>query len=301
MISLDIFKDEFNTKKLFYNEPMKNHTSFKIGGNADLLILPEDVSDIINILNICKKNNIPYYIIGNGSNLLVRDNGFRGVIIKIYNNFNNIKKVGENEIMAQSGALLSTLANEALANELTGIEFASGIPGTVGGGVFMNAGAYDGEMKDVIYTVDLLTDDLKIITLKNEEMDFAYRTSLPQKNGWIILSTNIKLEKGSYSQIKEKMKDLNSRRKEKQPLEMPSAGSTFKRPQNHYAGKLIMDSGLKGYCIGDAQVSEKHCGFVINKGNATAEDVINLIEHIKTTVINKFGVNLETELRIIGE
>lgn len=295
----DILKNNLKYSEISFDEPMDIHTSFKIGGKADIFIKPKNIDELIFILNTCKDKNIPYYIMGNGTNLLVKDNGFRGVIIQLFKNWKDIS-LKNNTITAQSGALLSAVSNFALKNSLTGLEFASGIPGTLGGAVCMNAGAYDGEMKDVILSAVLLKNN-EIIEMSCDELKFEYRKSIIQTENMIVLSASIKLNNGNYNEIKEKIQDLNKRRNEKQPIEIPSAGSTFKRPENYFAGKLIMDSGLKGFSIGGASVSDKHCGFVVNKGNARAKDVIELIEYIKHTVKNKFNVVLEPEIRIIGE
>lgn len=286
--------------KILYNEPMKNHTSFKIGGLADKVVLPESEKELIEVVNKCRKNNINYFIMGNGSNILVRDGGIRGVVIKIEKNLSNIYIEGE-KIVVQSGALLTRLSKEALKYSLKGLEFASGIPGTVGGAITMNAGAYGGEMKDIVTKVKVLNQKGQVIEYSGEEMNFRYRGSRVQDEGLIVLEVEMELEKGNYDEIKDKMKDLTKRRKSKQPLEYPSAGSTFKRPEGYYAGKLIQDSGLKGLRHGNAQVSNKHSGFVINVGNASSKDVENLIKVIQKTVKDKFNVILEPELKIIGE
>ncbi|WP_408605916.1 UDP-N-acetylmuramate dehydrogenase [Defluviitalea phaphyphila] len=282
------------------DEPMKNHTSFKIGGPADIFIVPKNIEHIKYAVKVCRENEIPFYILGNGSNLLVRDKGFRGVIIQIYKNMNNVKIEGE-EVWAEAGILLSSLSKKIVEAKLTGFEFASGIPGTFGGAIYMNAGAYEGEIKQVLVSADVIDEYGNQMTLSNEELELGYRNSILQKKGYIALSGRLKLKKGDVNKIKEKIKYLTDKRVSKQPLDMPSAGSTFKRPKGYYAGKLIMDSGLRGYSIGGAKVSEKHCGFVVNTGNATAKDVINLIKHIQNTVKEKFGVFMEPEIRIIGE
>lgn len=298
---MENFKSKFENafSNVLFDEPMKKHTTFKIGGNADVFISPKNVDEVKKSVSICKEFDIPYYIIGNGSNLLVGDRGFRGVIIQIFKNMNNIEVSG-NTIIAESGAFLTSVSKKALDNSLTGLEFAAGIPGTIGGGVCMNAGAYGGEMKDVVKKVTLLKDS-EVVEFSNEDACFEYRNSKILKENMIVLSTELTLEKGNFDEIKEKMNGFNKSRVEKQPLEFPSAGSTFKRPVGYFAGKLIMDSGLRGYSVGGASVSEKHCGFVINKGGATAKDVITLIENVKNIVNDKFGVILEPEIRIIGE
>lgn len=293
------FKDFLNENQILINEPMKKHTTFKTGGNADLLLLPKNIEQIKKCIEICTENNFKFFILGNGSNLLVSDKGFRGIIIKISKNFSDVT-INENKITAQAGATLSKISSEALNNSLKNFEFASGIPGTAGGAICMNAGAYGGEMKDVVTKVTVLYNN-KIISLTNKECGFEYRNSNIFEKNMVVLEIEITLEKGEYAEIKSIMEDLKNKRKEKQPLEFPSAGSTFKRPKNNFAGKLIMDSGLAGYCIGDAQVSEKHCGFLINKGNAKTADILELIKYVKEKVYTNFNVMLEEEVKIIGD
>lgn len=281
-------------------EPMSKHTTFRIGGPADFYLCPHSTKEVQQTVQICKEENLPYFILGNGSNLLVSDKGYRGVIIQLWKNFSDIS-VKDCCITAKAGALLSKVAAEALEEGLTGMEFASGIPGTIGGAVFMNAGAYGGEMKDIIKEVKVLDDQGEVRVLSNEEMKLGYRTSIVKEKGYTVLSAVLQLKKGEVSVIRETMEDLKNRRTSKQPLDMPSAGSTFKRPEGYFAGKLIMDSGLRGFSVGGAQVSEKHCGFVVNKGGATAEDVTALIREVQRRVKEKFGVELETEVRFLGE
>lgn len=281
-------------------EPMSKHTTFRIGGPADFYLCPHSTKEVQQAVQICKEENLPYFILGNGSNLLVSDKGYRGVIIQLWKNFSDIS-VKDCCITAKAGALLSKVAAEALEAGLTGMEFASGIPGTIGGAVFMNAGAYGGEMKDIIKEVKVLDDRGEVRVLLNEEMKLGYRTSIVKEKGYTVLSAVLELKKGEPSVIRETMEDLKNRRTSKQPLDMPSAGSTFKRPEGYFAGKLIMDSGLRGFSVGGAQVSEKHCGFVVNKGGATAEDVTALIREVQRRVKEKFGVELETEVRFLGE
>lgn len=281
-------------------EPMSKHTTFRIGGPADFYLCPHSTKEVQQTVQICKEENLPYFILGNGSNLLVSDKGYRGVIIQLWKNFSDIS-VKDCCITAKAGALLSKVAAEALEEGLTGMEFASGIPGTIGGAVFMNAGAYGGEMKDIIKEVKVLDDQGEVRVLSNEEMKLGYRTSIVKEKGYTVLSAVLQLKKGDASVIRETMEDLKNRRTSKQPLDMPSAGSTFKRPEGYFAGKLIMDSGLRGFSVGGAQVSEKHCGFVVNKGGATAEDVTALIREVQRRVKEKFGVELETEVRFLGE
>lgn len=287
-------------EQILLNESMKKHTSFRIGGPADIMVVPHNTEQVKTAIEIFKAHNIPYFIMGRGSNLLVRDKGIRGGVIKLADGFSKAK-VTDRQIQAQAGILLSSLSNLALRAELTGLEFASGIPGTLGGAVAMNAGAYGGEIKDVIEKVIVLDENQKVLSFTNSEMNFGYRKSIVQNTKMIVLEVYMTLEKGNYQESKEKIKELTKRRREKQPLNYPSAGSTFKRPVGYYAGKLIQDSGLKGMRVGNAQISELHSGFIINMGDATAEDVIKLIEKVKTRVYDRFGVNLEPELKIIGE
>lgn len=286
--------------RVLVDEPMKRHTTFRIGGPADFFLLPSTVDEVRGILEICREEELPYFILGNGSNLLVSDKGYRGVIIQLYRNFSNISVEG-NEICASSGALLSQIAAAARNASLTGFEFAGGIPGTLGGAVFMNAGAYGGELKDVLKEAVVMTEQGEILTLPVEKLEMGYRTSRIKKAGYLVLEARLVLEKGDMDKIRDITKDLTEKRVSKQPLEYPSAGSTFKRPEGYFAGKLIMDAGLRGYQVGDAQVSEKHCGFVINKGNATAADVITLIENVREKVQEQFGVTLEPEVKFLGE
>lgn len=282
------------------DEPMSKHTTFRIGGPSDYFVLPKSIEEVKNVTALCKEMKIPFYVLGNGSNLLVSDAGFRGVIIQIYKNMNRIEAEGD-VIRAQAGALLSKIAGEALRNELTGFEFASGIPGTLGGAVVMNAGAYGGEMKDVLLEVTVLTGEGEVKVLKKEELDLGYRTSVVSKKGYIALEAVIGLKKGNVEEIRTVMEDLKERRTTKQPLEYPSAGSTFKRPEGYFAGKLIQDTGLRGFSVGGAQVSEKHCGFVINKDHATAKDVVELMQEVSDRVEAKFGVPLEPEVKKLGD
>ena len=286
--------------RVLVDEPMKRHTTFRIGGPADFFLLPSTVDEVRGILEICREEELPYFILGNGSNLLVSDKGYRGVIIQLYRNFSNISVEG-NEICASSGALLSQIAAAARNASLTGFEFAGGIPGTLGGAVFMNAGAYGGELKDVLKEAVVMTEQGEIPTLPVKKLDMGYRTSRIKKAGYLVLEARLVLEQGDMDKIRDITKDLTEKRVSKQPLEYPSAGSTFKRPEGYFAGKLIMDAGLRGYQVGDAQVSEKHCGFVINKGNATAADVLTLIENVREKVQEQFGVTLEPEVKFLGE
>lgn len=282
------------------NEPMKKHITFRVGGPADYFLTPENVEQVQKIVKFLKKNNIPYYIVGNGSNLLVGDLGYRGAIIQIYQKMNQIRTDGE-YIYADAGALLSKIAAEALSKELTGFEFASGIPGTLGGAVMMNAGAYGGEIKQVIQEATVLTQEGEIVKRTVDEMELSYRSSIFSKNGDIVLNAVLKFEKGNKEAIRARMDELKEQRVTKQPLEYPSAGSTFKRPEGYFAGKLIQDAGLRGFQVGGAQVSEKHCGFVINKDHATAADIVSLMEQVSDKVEAQFGVRLEPEVKRLGE
>ena len=293
---LNILKED----KIKVDEPMKKHISFKVGGPADFLVKPETEEELIQVIKLVKKENIPFLVIGNGSNLLVKDGGIRGVVIELTDNFNNYEIEG-NIIKAQSGALLSILGRNALKNSLTGFEFAAGIPGTLGGALAMNAGAYGGEMKQVIKTVRLMDTEGNIFELSNEEMKFEYRRSILTTNDFIVLSAVIELKPGNADEIKETMVDYANRRSTKQPLNFPSAGSTFKRPEGHFAAKLIDDCGLRGLSLRGAQVSDKHCGFVINSGDASAKDLLDLMFIVKSTVNAKFGIMLEEEVKILGE
>ena len=246
------------------HEPMKKHTTFRIGGPADYYLCPHSTEELQKILQICKENKMEFFVLGNGSNLLVSDKGYRGVVIQLWKNFSDIV-TKEDTITVKAGALLSKVAAEALEEGLTGMEFASGIPGTIGGAVVMNAGAYGGEMKDIIKEVTVLTKEGDILTISKEEMNFGYRTSVVKEKGYVVISVVLQLKKGDRAEIRKVMDDLKERRVTKQPLDMPSAGSTFKRPEGYFAGKLIMDAGLRGFSVGGAQISEKHCGFVVRR------------------------------------
>ncbi|WP_173738835.1 UDP-N-acetylmuramate dehydrogenase [Blautia schinkii] len=295
-----IFCDLLGEDRVFTDEPMKQHTTFKIGGPADYFLVPESGEEAGEIIKICKQTDIPYFILGNGSNLLVGDGGYRGVVIQIYRNMSAVTTEGT-IITAQAGALLSSVAAVAKNASLTGFEFAGGIPGTVGGAAVMNAGAYGGEMKDVLVEVTVMDADGNIFTIPAEKLELGYRTSIIKKAGYIVLEAKIRLEEGNQEAIRERMKELTIQRTTKQPLEFPSAGSTFKRPEGYFAGKLVMDSGLRGYQVGGARVSEKHCGFVINAGGATAKDVRTLMENVRDIVYKKYGVTLEPEVKFLGE
>lgn len=284
-----------------YDEPLKSHTTFKIGGNCIALIEPREVSDIVETIKICRENSIKFFVIGNGSNLLVSDEGYNGVIIKLKSEFSTIQVEGE-YLIVNSGAKLSEVYTVAYENSLTGFEFASGIPGTIGGAIYMNAGAYGGEMKDIVESVQVLDlDNFELRELKNEELEFSYRKSIIQRKNYIVTTIKLKLQKGNKEEINAVYEDLRERRNSKQPLNFGSAGSTFKRPEGHFASKLIEDAELKGYHINDAWVSEKHSGFIVNKGNASFKEVMELIEYVQKVVFEKFGVKLETEVRILKD
>ena len=282
------------------DEPMKLHTTFRIGGPAKYFVIPETKEEVKEIIACCKNADMPYYILGNGSNLLVSDKGYEGVVIQIFKNMNQITLDGDT-ITSQAGAILSSVANKALDAGLTGFEFAAGIPGTLGGACVMNAGAYGGEMKDVLVSVTVLTPEGDFLTIPKEELELGYRTSIIAKKNYIVLEAKIKLTKGEKEAIKARMDELKAQRTTKQPLEYPSAGSTFKRPVGYFAGKLIQDAGLRGFQVGGAQVSEKHCGFVINKDQATAADVAELMRQVSLKVKEQFGVELEAEVKRLGE
>jgi UDP-N-acetylmuramate dehydrogenase len=283
------------------DETMKHHTSLHIGGKADYFITPAEVEEVKSVVCLCKRENIPYYIIGNGSNLLVSDLGYRGVILQLGDEFQKVSVKEDGVITAQAGVLLSRLANVAADHSLTGFEFASGIPGTLGGAVTMNAGAYDGEMKQCLIGARVMDQEGNVEELTLAELELGYRTSILQRANYILLEADIKLSEGDVQLIRQKMNELNAQRREKQPLDQYSAGSTFKRPTGYYAGKLINDAGLRGYQVGGAAVSEKHCGFVINKENATAEEFLSVIRDVIRIVEEKFGVRLEPEVKFLGE
>ena len=285
---------------LIFDEPLCNHTTFRVGGKADAFLSVRNEEELRKAVLLCKEYGVPFLVLGNGSNLLVSDNGYRGMVILVGKDMSEIAVDG-NKITVMAGATLGSVAQAAAKNSLGGMEFASGIPGTIGGAIVMNAGAYDGEMKMVVDEVRVLTQNGELLTLSNEELEFGYRTSRVKKEKLIVLSVTLLLQPQKQEDIYEKMNDFAARRREKQPLEYPSAGSTFKRPEGMFAGKLIMDAGLRGYSVGDAQVSEKHCGFVINKGNATAKEISTLIYDVQEKVKESFGVTLEPEVIFIGD
>ncbi len=284
-----------------FDAPMGRYTSFRCGGTVTLMIFPKSVHGLVEIYDFCRKFSVEPVLLGNGTNTLVSDKGLGRVVIKIGNDISKIRMLDETTVYCEAGCSMKSLCNFALDHSLTGLEFAYGIPGTVGGGVYMNAGAYGGEMKDVLVSVDSVDDNGNIIAFSKEELGLGYRKSVFCENKQPIISATLKLEKGNQDEIKAKMDELLARRKEKQPLEYPSAGSTFKRPEGHFAGALIEQCGLKGYSVGGAQVSEKHAGFVINKNHATATDVITLIRQVQKKVYETCGVKLEPEVRILGE
>lgn len=289
---------KFNLKK---NYPMKNVTSFHIGGSADFFVRPTSVNEILEILKIAKDYSYPVFVMGNGSNLLVSDKGIRAIVIQLTDNFNKLTKIDDYTVEVDAGMSMTSLSKYFLENSLEGFEFACGIPGTLGGAVTMNAGAYDSMMSNVVTEVIALDKDMNLKKISNENMKFSYRNSIVSKDNMVVLTVRIRLLKGIYDDIKAKMDDYTYRRTSKQPLSAYSAGSTFKRPEGHFAGKLIQDSGLKGIVMKNAAVSSIHSGFIINTGNATCEEVIDLITFVKQVVSNKFNVMLEEEVKIIGE
>lgn len=288
------------SENVYVQEPMKEHTTFRIGGPADYFVLPHSRQEVKDIIDLCKKEGEPFYVIGNGSNLLVGDKGYRGVIIQLFKNLAGIEITGS-RIVADAGALLVRVSKNAMEAGLSGMEFASGIPGTLGGALTMNAGAYGGEMKDILVEAEVLTEDGEFLTIPVEKMEMGYRTSVVAKKNYTVLGAVLELKAGEKAEIQKRMEELKEQRVTKQPLEYPSAGSTFKRPEGYFAGKLIMDAGLRGFTVGGAQVAEKHCGFVINKGNATAMDVCTLMEQVSGQVEEQFGVRLEPEVKMLGD
>lgn len=292
-------KKQLTAGTLLEREPMSKHTSFRIGGPADFFVQPANEEELWNALHLARQEKVPFFIVGNGSNLLVSDEGFRGMILHTGGMLKDIS-VEESVIYAQAGALLSTVAKTALEHGLAGMEFAAGIPGTLGGAVCMNAGAYGGEMKDILLDAEVLTQEGERLVLPVEELNLSYRHSVIFEKNYVVLAAHIRLSRGDTAEIKNRMNELAGARRDKQPLEYPSAGSTFKRPEGYFAGKLIQDAGLKGYTVGGAQVSEKHSGFVINRGGATAEEVRFLIRQVQQKVRSQFGVELEPEVRMLG-
>ena len=297
---LEALRARLGEARVQTNVPMWQHTTFKIGGPADVFVQPSNAEELTFVLEQTRRKNINCFVLGNGSNLLVKDGGIRGVVVSL-KGLCSLELLEEDKIMAGAGVLMSDLSKFARDNSLTGLEFAEGIPGSVGGGIMMNAGAYDGEIGDVLLSAAVIDRECKPLEINLADMAFSYRKSRVQSEGWVVASAVFKLGKGDVAAISAKMADLCERRTSKQPLELPSAGSTFKRPVGKFAGKLIMDAGLRGYSLGGAQVSEKHCGFVVNKAGATAAHVLGLMEHVQTTVHEKFGIWLEPEVKIVGE
>ena len=287
-------------ESIVLNELMSRHTTFRVGGEAACLIKVSNSNELSKIITFLRQTEHDFFVLGNGSNLLVSDRGYEGVVLKLEGEFSEIKTDGL-KIISGAGASLAAVARTAMEEELTGMEFASGIPGTIGGAIVMNAGAYDGEMKQVVKEVTVMDQEGNILVLDNDTMEFGYRTSVIKNRPFIVLSTVLMLQEGEKDKIKRKMDDFAERRREKQPLEYASAGSTFKRPEGYFAGKLIMDAGLRGFSIGGARVSDKHCGFIINTGNASATDIAELIDEVQERVKEQFGVMLEPEVIRIGQ
>lgn len=299
---IQVLKGYTNEENIHLGEPMSGHTTFRVGGPADCLIEIHDKEELKRICKYLGMTGISVFVMGNGSNLLVSDEGFRGVILKVQSGMNQVRVEGK-RVIAQAGATMAQVARVAMENGLTGLEFASGIPGTIGGGVIMNAGAYGGEMRQVVRNVEVLSSDGEFWNLDNETMEFGYRTSSIKGKDYVVTEVEMELSEGDPAQIKATMDSLAAQRREKQPLEYPSAGSTFKRPEGHFAGKLIQDAGLRGYAVGGAMVSEKHCGFIVNvqPGVTTATDVLKLIRHVQETVMEAFDVELEPEVIFLGD
>lgn len=292
-------KSILDEEDISFDVLMKKFTSFKVGGPAEIFVTPRTYNSVKAVISFCKENGVPYFILGNGTNVIVKDGGVKGVVVSM-SKLNGIRVEG-NRVIAESGAVLSKITEVALENNLTGLEFANGIPGSVGGAVTMNAGAYNGEISHAIESATIIDNDGEIRKLSKEELELSYRMSAILKHGYIVLEAVFALEKGDYNAIKARMDDLMTRRREKQPLEYPSAGSTFKRPEGYFAGKLIEDSGLKGTRVGGAEVSTKHSGFIINKENASAKDILDLIKLVQKEVKENFNVELNAEVRVIGE
>lgn len=300
MNKYDKLEEIVGKDKVKYNEKMSKYTTMRVGGPCDCIVFPDEISKIKEVIDFCKNENITFFVIGNGSNLLVKDEGIHGVVIKLGHRFGKIELDGE-YILAYAGATMPTLSQLAKKNSLKGLEFACGIPGTIGGGVKMNAGAYGSQISDILYEVTYMDEKEEIKTIKNKDCSFGYRKSIFTINpNYVILSAKFKLERGNIDEIKNKMKENSLARKAKQPLEYPNFGSVFKRPEGYFVGKLVDDAGLRGYKIGGAQVSTKHTGFIVNVDNATCKDVLDLIGYVQTTVYNKFNVKLTPEVIIIG-
>jgi len=302
MSNISKISDIMDSSKVKFNEPMSKYTTIKIGGPADAIVFPSNIEDIINTLRFAKKNDIPVTVIGNGSKLLVRDKGIRGIVIKVTGSFNKFKVYEHNTITVGAGMSMPRISRLTMKEGLSGFEFACGIPGVIGGGVRMNAGAYGSEISDILVRTTYIDENLELKTLEHDEHNFAYRYSLFKDHPeYIIVSSDFKLEKKPIEEIKAKIDENTAARKEKQPLEYPNAGSTFKRPEGYYVGTMIEELGLKGYKVGDAEISTKHAGFIVNRGKATAADVISLIEYIKEKVFEKYNVKLENEIKKIGK
>ena len=297
---IEEIKSIVTEQNVLIDEPMCDHTTFRIGGKADVFVSIINEHEILRLLDLLKSRQIPFFILGNGSNILVSDSGYRGVIIEIGSAYSGVRML-DDIVVAKAGTTMAKLSHFAMENNLTGLEFASGIPGTVGGGIIMNAGAYGGEMRQITYRVKAVTPSGEVVYLSNADMEFEYRNSKAKREGYIILQAEFRLHHGEKSGIEGIMRDLAGKRRDKQPLEYPSAGSTFKRPQGYYAGKLIADAGLKGLSVGGAQVSEKHAGFLINTGSATAADMYELINQVRTKVKEAYSVVLEPEVIFLGE
>lgn len=292
-------KDILDERQIKTEEPMKEHTTFRIGGPARFFLKPDTEEELKELLICCREKQLPYFLLGNGSNLLVSDKGFDGAVIQLGEGFQGIRQEGE-RLYIKAGTMLGRAAKYAAEAGLGGLEFASGIPGTIGGAIFMNAGAYGGEMKQVVKQVKVMKQDGSCCVLGTEDLAMGYRTSIVKEKGYIVLEVVLELFKRPIEEIQGRMEELKAARKEKQPLEFPSAGSTFKRPEGYFAGKLIMDAGLKGFKVGDAQVAEKHCGFVINRGEASAADVMELVKTVQERVEKQSGVKLELEVQTLG-
>ena len=293
------FRSIVGEEDVLTDEPLSEHTTFEIGGPADLYVMPEDIEELRDVIDLCREKDLPFFVLGRGSDLLVSDEGYRGVIVGLADGLTGVD-VDEKEMTSEAGVTLKEEDEMACELGLTGLEFACGIPGTVGGACFMNAGAYDGCMADVIESVRVITPEGDVRQYGVDELDFGYRQSRIREEGLIVLSATFKLHHGDPEDIRAKMDDLTARREEKQPLDKPSAGSTFKRPEGYFAGKLISDAGLRGYQVGGAAVSTKHAGFVVNLGGATAADVRAVIEHVQAEVERQYGVRLEPEVRFLG-
>ena len=287
-------------ERIKYNEPMKDHTTFRIGGPADILVVPGSMSEIVQIMEWTRERSLPYLVIGEGSNLLVRDGGFRGLVIKLGDSYNNVEFNGI-EVKAQAGIKVSRLAAMAADQGLGGLEFAEGIPGSLGGAVYMNAGAYGGEFSQVVKEAAVLNDAGEILSMGKSDLEFGYRSSSIQRYRHTVLEVKLRLHPQESHLVKERMQELSRQRKERQPLEYPSAGSTFKRPPGRFVGPMIDELGLKGFRVGDAEVSTKHAGFIVNRGQATARDVLTLVSLVQQRVKEKFGIDLKTEFLIVGE